>query len=35
MGKSGKPWPRLMALCSVASLLMTVKMVVPTLGSLD
>ena len=33
-GKSGKPWPRLTALCSIASWDITVKMVVPTLGSL-
>jgi hypothetical protein len=30
--KSGKPWPRLTALCSAASADMTVKMVVPTWG---
>src|SRR3990167_4900505 len=32
--KSGKPWPRLTALCSVARADITVKMVVPTWGSL-
>ena len=32
--KSGKPWPRLTALCSVANADMTVKIVVPTAGSL-
>src|SRR5690625_5064750 len=32
--KSGKPWPRLTAPCSAASWDMTVKMVVPTCGSL-
>src|SRR5690606_33311391 len=32
--KSGKPWPRLTAPCSAASCDITVKMVVPTLGSL-
>ena len=30
--KSGKPWPRLTAWCSVAKADMTVKMVVPTCG---
>ena len=30
--KSGKPWPRLTASCSIASCDMTVKMVVPTVG---
>ena len=34
MGKSGKPWLRLMAPHSCARLLITVKMVVPTWGSL-
>ena len=33
-GKSGKPWPRLTALCSIASCDITVKIVVPTFGSL-
>ena len=33
-GKSGKPWPRLTAWCSAASWDITVKIVVPTLGSL-
>src|ERR1035437_6554489 len=33
--KSGKPWPRLTAFFSLASADMTVKMVVPILGSLD
>jgi hypothetical protein len=33
-GKSGKPWPRLTAPCSAASCDITVKMVVPTFGSL-
>src|SRR5688500_4233595 len=33
-GKSGKPWPRFTAWCSIASCDMTVKMVVPTFGSL-
>jgi hypothetical protein len=32
--KSGNPCERLMALCSVASLLITEKIVVPTFGSL-
>src|SRR5512133_2835768 len=32
--KSGKPWPRFTAPCSVASADMTVKMVVPTAGNL-
>src|SRR5579885_1190435 len=32
--KSGKPCPRFTALCSSASWLITVKMVVPTLGNL-
>src|SRR5665647_3372545 len=32
--KSGKPWPRLTAFFSAANADMTVKMVVPTLGSL-
>src|SRR5690606_38230712 len=32
--KSGKPWPRLTAPCSCASCDITVKMVVPTFGSL-
>src|SRR6218665_3986816 len=32
--KSGKPWPRLTASCSAAKADMTVKMVVPTCGSL-
>jgi hypothetical protein len=35
IGKSGKPCPRFTALCSVAKALITVKIVVPTLGSLD
>ena len=33
-GKSGKPWPRLTAPCSAASCDITVKIVVPTFGSL-
>jgi hypothetical protein len=33
--KSGNPWDRLIALCSAASRDITVKMVVPTLGSLE
>src|SRR5664279_4772408 len=32
--KSGKPWPRFTAPCSVASADMKVKMVVPTAGNL-
>src|ERR1700741_337897 len=33
--KSGKPWPRFTALHSVASWLITVKIVVPTSGNFD
>src|SRR5690606_7349212 len=33
-GKSGNPWPRFTAPCSAASCDITVKMVVPTRGSL-
>src|SRR6476619_1055388 len=35
ISKSGKPWPKLIALCCAASTLITVKMVVPTSGSLE